>query len=210
MVFVSRPAGLTREDFWARLAVVFDLLGLLFVFLFFGMPAVYHCDRPVVSDVSGTEHRTPTRRLPTPMGRLSAQPRRIQGGLGEDARFTPSGLPIRPPVSPALVYSFRAWFAIRLAPHAQSNTGLDQDTRIYKARRTRTQLLNVPEIRCMAAQLRLDRFLRGGSSAPTVISAVGTGHAATMRDTHLVDGALQFKGNLQLLSILKHRVRRLP
>lgn len=53
MVFVGRRACLTPEDLLARLAVVFDLVGLLFVFLFFGMAAVYHWDRPVVSDVCG-------------------------------------------------------------------------------------------------------------------------------------------------------------
>ena len=52
MLFVARRACLTPEDLLARLAVVFDLVGLLFVFLFFGMAAVYHCDPPVVSDVS--------------------------------------------------------------------------------------------------------------------------------------------------------------
>lgn len=51
MVFVGRRACLTPEDLLARLAFVLDLVGLLFVFLFFGMAAVYHCDRPVVSDV---------------------------------------------------------------------------------------------------------------------------------------------------------------
>lgn len=52
MVFVGRRACLTPEDLLARLAVVFDLAGLLFVFLFFGMEAVYHCGRPVVGGVS--------------------------------------------------------------------------------------------------------------------------------------------------------------
>ena len=57
MVFVGRRASLSPEDLLARLAFVFDLVGLLFVFLFFvflffGMAAVYHCDRPVVCAVS--------------------------------------------------------------------------------------------------------------------------------------------------------------
>ena len=51
MVFVGRRAFLSPEDLLARLAIAFDLVGLLFVFLFFvllffGMAAVYHCDRP--------------------------------------------------------------------------------------------------------------------------------------------------------------------
>jgi len=44
---------LTPEDFLARLAVaVFDLVGLVFVFLFLGIAAVYHRDQPAVSEVS--------------------------------------------------------------------------------------------------------------------------------------------------------------
>ena len=73
MVFVGRRAFLSPEDLLARLAVAFDLVGLLFVFLFFvflffGMAAVYHCDRPVVCDVSD---RSISRRFP---GFLGAAP----------------------------------------------------------------------------------------------------------------------------------------
>jgi hypothetical protein len=49
-VLAGRRACLTPEDFLARLAVaVFDPVGLLFVFLFLGIAAVYHRDQPEIA-----------------------------------------------------------------------------------------------------------------------------------------------------------------